>query len=602
MVFSPTDEYICDIAPDEIYERRRIESINGEHSLRITTSRKLAQSQRLLTIDKTGKWREYVVNGVDAKHDKGERPIGTYYCVWSLQYDLAGVTCDKMPGVRSPVSASSALSDAISETSRWTVGTVTQTTTGGASMWQRSAWEALSVLVETWGGEIDATIAVNGTKVTGRAVDLLAHQGSQTVTRRFDYGADLTSIQRKVADGPVYARVIPLGKGSSDSEATGDRRRITIESVNGGIDYLENDQTAQMVRVPDGSGGWEYPTKFVIYDKAETPQALYDMALADLDNQTVPKVTYTASVLQLWNAGADVHGLALGDDFDVVDAAFPVDGGIRIRNRAVKLEVNELDEHDVKVTLGSVSASIASEFKKMSQSVQALDVRVQQQGVTFADFYDNLLSEVNAQINATGGYSYLVEGRGLVTYDVAVSDPAVGSEASQVVEIKGGTIRIANTKTSGGDWIWKTVLVSGHIATELITAGHITAGYIGDPVSGDYWDLDNHTLRITGGSTIAGMSASTLVNQVEATITDVDVEFAENQSSSTAPTSGWSTTAPAWREGWYIWQRTKTTTAAGSSYSNPVCISGRDGADGTSVTILTETGVCLSGGFGGAVC
>ena len=74
----------------------------------------------------------------------------------------------------------------------------------------------------------------------------------------------------------------------------------------------------------------------------------------------------------------------------------------------------------------------------------------------------------------------------------------------------------------------------------------------------------------------------------------VDVEYAENQSTTVAPASGWSTTAPAWREGWYIWQRTVTQTLDGDTYSAPTCISGRNGADGAaggSVSIQSITKV-----------
>lgn len=70
------------------------------------------------------------------------------------------------------------------------------------------------------------------------------------------------------------------------------------------------------------------------------------------------------------------------------------------------------------------------------------------------------------------------------------------------------------------------------------------------------------------------------ISEAETAISGVDVEYAQNQSTTVAPTSGWSTTAPAWQEGYYIWTRTKTTTQSGSSYSEPVCISGRDGHDG----------------------
>jgi len=80
--------------------------------------------------------------------------------------------------------------------------------------------------------------------------------------------------------------------------------------------------------------------------------------------------------------------------------------------------------------------------------------------------------------------------------------------------------------------------------------------------------------------------AITTAEQVkDLTITAVDVEYAQNQSTTTAPTSGWSTNAPAWKSGYYIWQRTATTYGAGTTeYSTPTCISGRNGVDGTNGT------------------
>mgnify|MGYP002626957694 CR=1 FL=1 len=68
---------------------------------------------------------------------------------------------------------------------------------------------------------------------------------------------------------------------------------------------------------------------------------------------------------------------------------------------------------------------------------------------------------------------------------------------------------------------------------------------------------------------LAGLEASAIVN--------VDVEYAQNQSATTAPTTGWSTDAPTWRSGFYIWQRTATMTGEGTSYSDPVCLSDQDG-------------------------
>lgn len=67
---------------------------------------------------------------------------------------------------------------------------------------------------------------------------------------------------------------------------------------------------------------------------------------------------------------------------------------------------------------------------------------------------------------------------------------------------------------------------------------------------------------------------------VERTISGVDVEYADSTSQTVAPTTGWSTEAPAWQEGHYIWQRTATYSGSSVSYSEPTCISGRDGQDG----------------------
>ena len=118
------------------------------------------------------------------------------------------------------------------------------------------------------------------------------------------------------------------------------------------------------------------------------------------------------------------------------------------------------------------------------------------QTLSTAAYIDSLLNRINAEINATGGYTYITQGEGIRTYDKAVSDPLVGEEADQVVEIKGGTIRIADSKTSQGEWEWKTVFTSGHISAELVTAANITTGYIGNSSSGSYWDLENNIFQI----------------------------------------------------------------------------------------------------------
>lgn len=64
-------------------------------------------------------------------------------------------------------------------------------------------------------------------------------------------------------------------------------------------------------------------------------------------------------------------------------------------------------------------------------------------------------------------------------------------------------------------------------------------------------------------------------------ITSVDVQYAKNSSTTSAPTTGWSTTAPGWENGKYIWSKTVTTYSTGNpTESTPVCITGQKGSTG----------------------
>ena len=64
-------------------------------------------------------------------------------------------------------------------------------------------------------------------------------------------------------------------------------------------------------------------------------------------------------------------------------------------------------------------------------------------------------------------------------------------------------------------------------------------------------------------------------------VKDVKVYYALGDSSTTAPTTGWNTTAPAWQNGKYMWQKTVTTYVSGTVVeSKPTNITGAKGATG----------------------
>ena len=365
LVYAPDETPLCELDASQLVGLVRTEEINGEHSITVITTEQLQKASRLVYQDNLGVWREYVVRGVDEDHLAGNKPTGKYYAVWSLQDDLMGVVVSRAEIIN--VTAATALGYAVENTARWTVGTVTQATTASGSMYSMSAWEALAALVKYWGGEVDATITVDDSGVVARAVNLYAQQGSATAVRRCDYGRDVSSIKRKEAETKVTPRVIPRG---AITEADGGiTERVGIETVNSGTAWLEDTASAAIYRLPDGVGGWEYPTQIIVNEEIDDPQELKNWALGVFEQYTRPKVTYEANVVQLTRAGMDAYGVALGDVAQVVDRTFG-SAGLRISGRVIKIVADELDSANTVITIGNRDAALVAKYKAASSAAE----------------------------------------------------------------------------------------------------------------------------------------------------------------------------------------------------------------------------------------
>lgn len=104
-----------------------------------------------------------------------------------------------------------------------------------------------------------------------------------------------------------------------------------------------------------------------------------------------------------------------------------------------------------------------------------------------------------------------------------------------------------------------------------INADWMITGRISDKTGKNYWNLDTGEMSIQAVSKLE-----------EKAIASVDVMYALSDSTITAPTSGWSTTAPTWVSGKYMWQKTVITYADETSEETAItCISGATGQSGT---------------------
>ena len=122
-----------------------------------------------------------------------------------------------------------------------------------------------------------------------------------------------------------------------------------------------------------------------------------------------------------------------------------------------------------------------------------------------------------------------------------------------------------------------------HVIGELTSKGDLSYKSLGEGVQGTvYATAEDETCNEDGtpNHNVSEKSDKISVVGSQTPIQGVDVEYALGESQTTPPESGWSTTAPEWQEGMYMWQRTVTYTSDGASCSDPTCIQGADGKNG----------------------
>lgn len=204
--------------------------------------------------------------------------------------------------------------------------------------------------------------------------------------------------------------------------------------------------------------------------------------------------------------------------------------------------------------------------------------------VVASDLTEAVDNATNFITGADGGFVRFIYDENDSLTEIVIMDTDDISTATKVWRWNSGGLGYSENGYAGPYTLAMTQ--DGSIVADFITSGTmsaniIRAGILTDSEGRNFWDLDNGIFRLAGDATLDGRSVTKLIQDVDATISSVDVEFAQNQSSTVAPETGWSTTAPAWASGYYIWQRTKTVSPSGVTYSEPTCISGRDGSAST---------------------
>lgn len=577
-VYTWQDAYVSTIGPDELLALTHTDELNGEDSVDIATTFALKQGYRLVWADRLGKVHEHVCQDPKGLHAGGDT-VYTDTAINSICETYGDYIEDKRPYGYGFLQA---LNVCLGPT-RWTAGTVDQTGTvdKGLTFYHTSAREALQSILKC-GGELETEITVSGGRVTSRKVGIRSHRGAKGGHRRFTYTKDLTSVSRTEHYGAITA-CYGYGKGI-ETDTGGYGRKLTFGDINNGKNYVEDATALKLYGRPDGRDGRAHVFGQYENPNCEDAATLLAETRAYFGSRKEPGVTYEADVVDLVQFGREWEGVAVGDDVQIVDTCFSP--ALRCEGRVTKLVTDELGG-SMRVTLGNVTETITDMLLAQQQKVSSLSRRSSNWDVaasTPPSYLQQVMDSMNAQFNLAGNsYVHTSFERGLIFGSVPLdADGRSTTGDGMAMQLCSQGFRIADGCKADGSWDWRTFGTGKGFFAEFICFGTmlgdlIKAGTIQDRAGKNYWNLDESELHIGPGAKLGDKDIAT----TDAVIASVDVEYAQGSSRVTEPQGGWQTTAPQWVSGKYIWTRTKTTMQSGDiEYSEPVCISGRDGTDG----------------------
>ncbi|WP_443714066.1 phage tail protein [Ruminococcus bicirculans (ex Wegman et al. 2014)] len=222
-----------------------------------------------------------------------------------------------------------------------------------------STMDAISEqLVGKFGGEIQ--LRDQGGKVY---IDYLEHIGHGTDTK-IELAVNLKTISREIDETSVITRLYPLGAKLTDSE-----KRLTIGSVNGGKDYIEDSALVAKYGVISGTQTWDDVTQASI---------LKTKATAFLKNANKAKTQYKITAVDLSTIDMNFEQFELGCWYRVVNPLMGIDEDLRIIGITINLDSPEQSELTFGDKFETMTGFMTAKTKSLQTAIDNSEFRNRQ--------------------------------------------------------------------------------------------------------------------------------------------------------------------------------------------------------------------------------
>lgn len=368
-----------------------------------------------------------------------------------------------------------------------TVGTVTVTAPEGSTIKRKStsyttAWDEINAqLVNVLGGYLVPTYNTSG-GMTLNYWEEPGTLGSQDIR----FGQNILDLARYVSAENIYTVLIPTGATIPDttSETTTSRSDevVTIASVNGGLDYIQNNAAVNLFGKIWREKNWSY---------ISSPSELKTVAQAELAKNISESITINISAVDLHVLNVNTQAIKLGSLHNVIADYY----GVNSQYYCSKIDYNFNNPSENRYTFGTLQQTLTELSRDEDMNLNAdlantadgINGRVDKSEENMTNLYDLIgASSIPAgktvlqyaQEQATelikngveGGYVFIDEN------EILIMDTQDKATATNVWRWNSGGLGFSSTGYNG---TFKTAMTSdGKIVADMITTGKMLATYI----------------------------------------------------------------------------------------------------------------------------
>lgn len=200
-----------------------------------------------------------------------------------------------------------------------------------------------------------------------------------------EFGKNLLELKRTHKGGDIATVIIPLGAKLKDEEGKDTGQRLTIEAVNDGVDFVQDDA---------GIAQYGVIVKSVIFDDVTDPEILKQRGQAQLSDSVKLPDTIELTAADLSAAGYDIASFNLGTQVRVISKPH----GIDQRFIVVKLTIDPFNPAGNKLVLGGAFEGFSGALQGLANQQQQILQAVEQSVKTASEAVYNVEKNVQSSI------------------------------------------------------------------------------------------------------------------------------------------------------------------------------------------------------------